>query len=115
MDELFCCEAKRHHHELEIEPLRLEQEEQVCAEDDRKRKEPECVSVSPRPGQQHVEGIGEEQLRDDQIKRIVYLPPVPPPVREDGRLKARLQIVLRPGPEFQSESSLLSTSGQAQQ
>src|SRR5262249_46233388 len=78
-DELFRCETESQHHELKIKPIRLEQEEKVRTEDDRKRKEAECIGVSPRPRQQQFEGIRKYQLRDHQVERVVYLPPVPAP------------------------------------
>ena len=65
-DQLLAGERQCNHQELQVEPIRLEPEEQVDAEDDRERTEAERVGVAPRPGEQHVERVGEEELRGDE-------------------------------------------------
>ena len=94
-DQLFCREAEGQHHELEVKPIGLEQEEEIRTEDDRKRKEAQDAGVAPRPGQQQVEGVCKYQLRDHQIVRVVYLPPVPAPIGKNRCLQACLQVMLR--------------------
>src|SRR5262245_34808830 len=56
-DQLFRGEAKRHHQELQVKPVRLEPKEQIDAEDDGERTEAESVIIAPRPAEQHVERI----------------------------------------------------------
>ena len=52
-----------------------------------------CV-VPPRPAEQQVEPVGEDELAGDEGNRVVDRRPVPAPVEEDGRLRTRLQVVL---------------------
>ena len=106
-DQLFGGEADRHHDELQIEPVRLEPEEQIDAEDDRERTEAERVGVAPRPAEQHVEGVREEQLGGDEVGRVVHLTPVPAPVQQHRALRAGLQVVLFPGHPIQRQLSSL--------
>ena len=78
-------EADRDQQELQDEPVVLEPEEQVGAEDDRERAEAEQVALAPRPRQQHVEGVGEEELPDEQRHVVVDRRPVLAPVGVDAR------------------------------
>ncbi len=107
-DQFFGGETDRHHQELEVKPIRSEPKEQVNAEDHRKRTEAQRVSIPPRPGQQDVESVGEDQLRDDEIVGVIHLPPMPAPVDEYRRVHARLQIVLRPEARFEREGATLA-------
>ena len=86
-----------------VEPVRLEPEEQVDAEDHRKGAEAERVGLPPRPAKQHVEGVGEEQLRGDERGGVVDRPPVPAPVEQHRTLRARLEVVLLPQDDLQRE------------
>ena len=65
-NQLLGREAQTDHDELEVEPVRLEPEEQVDAEDHRKGTEAEHVASTPRPAEQHVERVREDQLRGDE-------------------------------------------------
>ena len=71
-DQLLGAEADGDEQELEGEPLRHEPQEQVDAEDDRKRAEAERVAVAARPRQQHVEGVGEQELRRHEWQVVVH-------------------------------------------
>ena len=93
-DELLGREAESHHQELQVEPVWLEPQKQVDAEDDRERTEAEHIRVSPRPAEQHVQGIGEHQLPGDEMGRGIHWRPVPTPIHEYRELGAGLQIVL---------------------
>ena len=93
--ELLPHEPDREHQELQVEPVIPEPKEQIRAEDDGKRSEAEHVAVAPGPGQQHVEGVGEHQLRQEEPGEVVDRPPVPAPVRKHGQLNERLQVMLR--------------------
>ena len=83
--------------ELQDEPVVLEPEKQVRAEDDRKRTEAEHVLFAARPRQQHVERVGEEQLREEQRHEVVDRRPVPAPVGVDGELAKALDVMLGRG------------------
>ena len=96
-DELLPEEPDGDEEELQVEPVVPEPEEQVRAEDDRKRPEPEDEAAAARPRQQHVERVGEDDLRDQQPRVVVDRPPVPPPVRVDRDVAHRLDVVLRAG------------------
>ena len=69
---------------LQAEPVVLEPQEQVRAEDDRERPEAEQIGLAARPGQQHVERVREEQLRRRAAGEVVDRRPVPAPVRVNG-------------------------------
>ena len=92
-------------HQLQIEPLGLEPEEQVDAENHGERRESERVPVPSRPGEQHVERVGKDQLRGNEIRRSVHLSPVVPPIEKDGALGAGLQIVLRAEDHIDSQGT----------
>ncbi len=92
--ELLPHEPDRKHEELQVEPVVPEPEEQVRAENDGKRPEAEHIATAARPGQKHVEGVGEHQLRHEKPNEVVDRPPVPAPVREHGYLNERLQVML---------------------
>ena len=94
-DQVLRREPQRDQQELEVEPVRLEPEEQVDAEDDRYRSETQRAGAPPRPRQQQVERVGEQQLGQQQVRGVVHLAPVPAPVEEDRPLCARLHVVLR--------------------
>ena len=93
-NQFFRGQSERDHRELEIEPVRLEPEEQIDAEDDGKRSETERVGVTPRPDEQHVECVGEHELGDDTGGRGVNRRPIPAPIYEHRPLRAGLQVVL---------------------
>ena len=93
-DQLLDPEADSHHHKLEIEPVWLQPQEEIDAEDYRKRSKPQRVRVAPGPREQPIERVSEQQLRYDQVDRVVHLAPVPPPVQKDSQLGARLHVVL---------------------
>ncbi len=95
-NQLLGGEAERHDRKLQVEPVRLEPEKQVDAEDDWNGAETEGVDVAPRPGEQHVEGIREQQLRGDEVGRLVDLRPVPAPVEQHRALGTGLHVVLLP-------------------
>ena len=100
-DQLLGGEAERHQDELEVEPVVREPEEQVDAEDDGNGAEAEPVRVPPRPAEQQVEPVGEDELAGDERDGVVDRRPVPAPVEEHGRLRAGLQVVLRAGGDLQ--------------
>ena len=100
-DQLLRGQPKRHHRELQIEPVRLEPEEQIDAEDDGKRSEAERVGVAPRPAEQHVERVREEQLGEDEGAERVNRRPIPAPIQQHRALRAGLQIVLLPQDHIQ--------------
>ena len=104
-DQFFRGQSERHHRELQIEPVRLEPEEQIDAEDDGKRCEAESVGVAARPAEQHVERIREEQLREDEGREGIDRRPIPAPVQQHRSLRAGLQIVLFPQHDFERERS----------
>src|SRR5262249_32312688 len=78
------------------EPRVLEPEEQRDAEDDRKAAEAERELAAVSPRQQAVEAVGEQDLRDDQRRRVIHLAPVVAPVEQQRGVHAGLQIVLPP-------------------
>ena len=86
----------RDEQKLEAEPVVLEPQEQVRAEDDRERPEAEHIGLAARPRQQHVERIREQQLGHDQRREVVDRAPVPAPVRVDGEVAEALDVVLGP-------------------
>ena len=88
-------ETRPHHQELQVEPVVREPEEEVGAEDDGKGAEAEDVALAPRPREQHIEGVGEHQLRQQQPGEVVDRAPIPPPAREHRELHEGLQVVLR--------------------
>ena len=94
--ELLSEEADRHQQELQIKPIVPEPQEQVGAEDDGKRAKAERVTVAPRPRQQHVERVREQQLRHQQPGVVIHRPPVPSPVGVNRQVTDCLDVVLRP-------------------
>ena len=113
-DALLRREADGDHEELEVEPVRLEPEKEVGAEDDRERAEPERIRVAPRPGEQHVERVGEQQLGDDQVGVLVDRRPVPSPVQEDRRVRAGLHVVLGARNDLEDEDADAAPRGDQQ-
>ena len=61
-DELFTQKTHSDHHELHVEPLVVEPEKQIGAEDNGNRPKAEAVAAAPRPSEQHAEGVGEQDL-----------------------------------------------------
>ena len=94
-DEFLPEESDGHEDELQVEPVVPEPQEQVRTKDDRERPEPENEAAAPRPRQQHVERVGEDDLRHQQPGVVVNRLPVPPPVRVDRDVAHRLDVVLR--------------------
>ena len=94
----------RQHQELQVEPIVAKPEKEIRAQDDRKRAESEYVSWPPRPGQQHVECIGKEQLRHQQPRVVVHRSPEVAPIEDDRQLNRGLQIVLRTEHHLQGSS-----------
>ena len=84
--ELLSQEPEGDHQELQVEPLVPEPQEEVDAEDDGEGTEPEHVGLSPSPGEQNVERVGEGELGGEEPGEVVDGPPVPAPVGEYGRL-----------------------------
>src|SRR5262245_18888776 len=93
-DELLTQDPDRDEDELQIKPVIAEPQEQVRAEDDREGTEAEDEAAAPRPRQQHVERIGEDDLRDQQPGVGVHWRPIPTPVRIDREMAHRLDVVL---------------------
>ena len=56
---------------------------------------PSVVPLAARPGEQQIEGVGEDDLSGQQPGVVVDRPPVPAPVGEDRELHRRLDVVLR--------------------
>ena len=103
--ELLGAVPERHQEELQGKPLGPEPEEQVDAEDDRHRAEAERMAVAARPREQRLERVGEQELAGDQVREVVHVAPVPSPVREDGDLRQRLQVMLRAEGDVQPEGA----------
>src|SRR5215471_18869536 len=93
-DELFGCQPERDQPELPIDPIRFEPQKQVDTENYGERREAESVCVAPRPAEQHVEYVCEQELGQDEGNEIVDLAPVPAPVQQYRALRAGLEIVL---------------------
>src|SRR5690349_6304470 len=93
-DQLFGSEPDGDQKKLKVEPVGLEPEEQVRAEDDRKRSESERIRVATRPGEQRVKRVRKYELPGDERRGLVHLRPVPAPVREDAEMRAGLNVVL---------------------
>ena len=94
--ELLTEKPDRDHQELQVEPIVPEPEEEVDAEDDGEGPEAEHVLLTPRPREQHVEDVGEHELRGQQHSEVVDGSPVPSPVGKHRDLDHRLHVVLRP-------------------
>ncbi len=77
-NQLLGGEAERDHQELEVEPVRFEPEKEVDAEDDGKWTEAKRVVAAPRPAEQHVEAVGEQELGGDEVKGLQNRRPVQP-------------------------------------
>src|SRR2546427_553798 len=92
-DQVFGGEPGRHHQELKVEPIRLEPEKQVDAEDHREWTEAQGVGVPPRPREKHLEPIGEKQLAGNESHRAVDLMPVQTPIQQTGSLGTRMEAV----------------------
>ncbi len=104
-DQRLGGEPDGEHQELQIEPVRCEPEKQVRAEDDGERTEAKRESLRSRPGQEGIECVREQQLRDDERGVVVDRPPVPSPVHEDRQVRARLHVVLRSKRDIENESA----------
>src|SRR5687768_15606697 len=89
-------EAQRDECELQAEPIVLEPEKQVGAENNWEGAEANDIRFAPRPRQQHVEGIGEEQLTEKKRREIINGRPIPSPIRVHAELTKALNVVLRP-------------------
>ena len=76
--------------------------------------EAERVGVAPRPREQHVERVGEEQLRHDEMRGVVDLPPVPAPVQQHRPLRAGLEVVLFAEHDFESQMHSAAGGGYVQ-
>src|SRR5262249_25593250 len=95
-NQLLAGDPKRYHPKLQIEPIRPEPEKQIDAENDGKQTEAESVRIAPRPAEQHVERIRENQLCQNERSERVGLGPMPAPVKQHRTLGAGLDIVLLP-------------------
>src|SRR5579863_8519453 len=93
-NQLFRRQAKRDHRELEVEPVWLEPEEEIDTKNNGKRSETQSVRVAPRPTEQHVERVCEQELGDDEVTGGVDLRPIPSPIQQHRNLRAGLQVVL---------------------
>ena len=111
--QLLGREAERHEHELEVEPVVPEPEEQVDAEDDRHRAEADPVGVAPGPAEEQVEPVGEGELAGDERDGVVDRRPVPAPVEEHGGLRAGLQVVLGAGGQSRASACGFGRAGAA--
>ena len=99
-NELLAEYARSHHGELQEIPIWLEPKKQVCAEHDGERTEPEYPIVAPRPTNQHIQGVDENNLRDDQRDLVINLAPIPSPVRVNAGMHRELHVVNGFGDEF---------------
>ncbi len=104
-DQLLGGEPEPDQQKLQIEPVVGEPQEEVNAEDDGERPEPQGVRVPSRPAQQHVERVREDQLGGDEKCGVVNRTPVPPPVDQEGELRERLHEVLRPNRHLERQWS----------
>ena len=93
--ERLAGKAERDQGKLQGEPVVLEPEKQVGAEDDREGAKPQAVFLAPRPRQEHVERVGKQELADEQRQEVVDRRPVPPPIGVHGELTAALNVMLR--------------------
>ncbi len=93
-DEVFRRKSNGNQQKLKIEPVRSKPKKQIDAQDDRNWREPERIGVASRKCDKHVERVRKEELRDNQVRRVVDLAPVPPPVQEDRCLRDRLNVML---------------------
>src|SRR5579883_2960513 len=94
LDQFLRSDANRDQCELQVKPVGLEPKKEIDAEDDRKWRKSKAVSIAPRPAEQHIECVREEQLRQHEWKVVVDRMPIPTPVRENRSLAAGLQIML---------------------
>ena len=60
-------EADSDHQELQPEPFRLEPQKQIDAEHDRQRGKSEPICTASRPGEEHLDAVGENNLRQQQM------------------------------------------------
>jgi hypothetical protein len=93
-DEFLREEADRNHDELQREQVIPEAEKKIDAEDDWKRTEREQVRVAPRPRQQHVERVSEDNLAGKQDGCVADRIPIEAPVDVNRELRDRLHVVL---------------------
>ena len=94
-DEFLRQEADRNQDELVDEPIVLERQEQVGAEDDRQRPEAQAPFLPARPGEQPLEGEGEDDLRDEQERVVGNERPIETPEDVDGQMQAGLDVMRR--------------------
>jgi hypothetical protein len=92
--ELLGEKAERDHRELQVEPVVLEPQEQVDAENDRERPETEDELAPVRPREEAVEAVGKQELRGNERRSVIDLAPVIAPIQEDRALLTSLQVVL---------------------
>ena len=111
--ELLGEKAERHHRELQVEPVVLEPEEQLDAENDRERAEAEHEGAPVRPREQAVEAVGKQELRGNERRGVIDLAPVVAPIQDDRALQTGLQVVLAAQHDF--ERHLLPTAQNAEQ
>ena len=79
-DEFLTEYAGGHQQELQEEPVILEPEKQIGAQNDGKRTKAENPLIAPRPAHQHVENIDKYNLGDNQRGVVIDFAPVPSPV-----------------------------------
>jgi hypothetical protein len=95
-NERLAGKAQRNQHELPVINVVFEPEEQVGAEDNRERPPADLIILAPRPGQQDVEGVGEQQLPRQQREIVVDRRPVVAPVGIDAAMAEGLDVMLGP-------------------
>ena len=103
LDEFLAEDARGDHEELQEEPIVAKPHEEVRAQDDRKRAAAEYPAIAAKPRDEHVETVGEEQLRRDQRDVSVDLAPVPSPVGINAGLHRRLDVMNRQGTDLVGE------------
>ena len=113
-DEGLGRERESDEQKLEVEPAFVEPEEQVDAEDDGDGAEAEPAGLAPRPGEEEVEGVGEEELGGDEDRGVADRGPVPAPVEEHRRLGAGLDPVLGPGVDLDGQAPAAAARPQAE-
>ena len=97
LNEFLAQDAGGDEKELQIKPIVLEPQKQIGAHDDGDRSETEHPLIAARPAHQHVQRIGEDNLRGDQRHIVVNLAPVPSPIQVNRGVHHELHIVHRPG------------------
>ena len=100
----FAAKPQRHHQELQIEPVRLEPQKQIDAEDDRKRREAQSVdrraATSRAACRMHTRKAIAARMKG---AKGVDRRPIPAPIQQHRALRAGLHVVLLPQDHLQRE------------